>query len=109
MSHDQPPLARAVQAQTSNHLQICRVLNFQEPLHPHLVVTGVNGLNLEPSGKRFGEHEFPNDEERAWAFKGSLRGMALELVKAVFITQPNAYQRMWDRLENVYSDISHTI
>ena len=59
--------------------------------------------------KRYGEHEFANGEKRAWAFKGSLRGRALELVKAVFVIQPNAYQRMWDRLENVYSDISHTV
>ena len=59
--------------------------------------------------RRYGAQEFPNDEERAWAFKGCLKGKAHELVKAVYATQPNAYQRMWDRLENTYSDISPTV
>lgn len=59
--------------------------------------------------RKHGAREYPTDEERAWALKRCLKGKALEHVKAIFVTQENAYQRIWDRLDNVYSDISHNI
>jgi hypothetical protein len=59
--------------------------------------------------QRYGALEFSNDEHRAWALKECLKGKALEYVRAIFVTQPNAYARMWQRLDSVYSDISLSV
>ena len=59
--------------------------------------------------RKHGEREYPNDEERAWALKRSLNGRAAEHVKAIFATQPDAYARIWSRLDSIYSDVSHTV
>ena len=59
--------------------------------------------------RRHGQREYPNDEERAYALKRSLKGRALEHVKAIFVTQPNAYERIWARLDNIYSDMSYNV
>ena len=54
-------------------------------------------------------NEYANDLERAWALKTCLRGRALDCVKAVLITQPDAYARMWKRLEGLYCDVSLSV
>jgi hypothetical protein len=55
------------------------------------------------------EQEYNNDLERAWALKSCLKDKALDCVKAILVTQPDAYGRMWRRLDNVYCDVSLNI
>lgn len=59
--------------------------------------------------QHYGATEFTDDAQRAWALKGCLKGAALDCVKAIYITQPNAYVRMWQRLDSIYSDISSSV
>lgn len=60
--------------------------------------------------RKFGLAEYCNDEERAWAFKQSLKGKALDYVKAIYATQPaNSYERMWAGLDKIYSDMSMSV
>lgn len=49
------------------------------------------------------------DEDRAWALKQCLKGQALAHVAAIYVNQVNAYQRMWYRLESIYSDIGMSV
>ncbi|XP_067936851.1 uncharacterized protein [Watersipora subatra] len=51
-------------------------------------------------------HEIDSEEERAWALKQCLKGEALSHVRAILANQPNAHERMWKRLEDLYSDAS---
>ena len=55
------------------------------------------------------QYEFRNDTERAWALKTCLRGKALEVVKAVLVTQSGAYVRMLKRLDDFFFDVSLNI
>lgn len=50
--------------------------------------------------------EVDSEEERAWNLKQSLKGDALSHVKAILVNQPLAHERMWKRLEGLYSDAS---
>lgn len=59
--------------------------------------------------QRYGASEFTDNEQRAWALKGCLKGKALDCVKAIYVTQPNAYLRMWQRLDSIYSDVSLSV
>ena len=58
---------------------------------------------------RYGESEYDNDIDRAYALKQSLKNEALDVVKAITADQPNAYNHMWHRLNLVYSDISQGV
>lgn len=57
----------------------------------------------------YGAAAFTTEEDRAYALKQCLKGKALEHVQAIYINQPNAYQRMWDRLNSIYSDVSMSV
>jgi hypothetical protein len=50
--------------------------------------------------------ELSTEEDRAWNLKQCLRGRALTHIKAILINQPQAHERMWKRLEDIYSDAS---
>ena len=56
--------------------------------------------------RRFGASEYASDEERAYALKTCLKGPAFDCVRAIFVTQPRAYERIWQRLDSIYSDVS---
>ena len=51
--------------------------------------------------RSYGNTEFSSEEDRAWEFKRCLQGKALEYVKAILVNQPNAYERIWHRLEGI--------
>ena len=55
---------------------------------------------------RYAANEFVDDIDRAHALKELLRGEALEYVGAIYATQANAYDRILDRLDTIYSDVS---
>ena len=57
----------------------------------------------------FAEDEFRSCSERAWALKRCLNGDALSCIDAITISQPWAYQRMWQRLDAKYLDVSLNI
>ena len=56
-----------------------------------------------------GSNEFDNDIDRAYALKQSLKSDALDVVQAITVDQPNAYNHMWHKLNLVYSDISQGV
>ena len=51
---------------------------------------------------RYGESEYNNDIDRAYALKQSLKNKALDAVMVNTADQPNAYNHMWYRLNLVY-------
>ena len=57
----------------------------------------------------YANSECRTDDDRAWALKQCLKGQALEHVRAIYVNQPNAYLRMWHRLESIYSDVSMSV
>jgi len=59
--------------------------------------------------KLYGARTYSNQEDKAWALKQCLKGEALAHVKAIFCNQPDAYERIWDRLDNIYSDLSMSV
>ena len=59
--------------------------------------------------KLYGARTYSNQEDKAWALKQCLKGEALAHVKAIFCNQPDAYERIWDRLDHIYSDLSMSV
>ena len=57
----------------------------------------------------YGARAYTTQEDRAWALKQCLEGEALTHVRAIYCNQPNAYDRMWSRLNSIYSDISMSV
>ena len=57
----------------------------------------------------YAHSECHTEEERAWNLKQCLKGRALTHVKAILVNQPLAHERMWKRLEDIYSDASITV
>ena len=57
----------------------------------------------------YGARSFSDTQDRAWALKQCLKGEAYAHVKAIHSNQPNAYDRMWDRLDSIYSDVSMSV
>ena len=57
----------------------------------------------------YGTRSFSDPQDRAWALKQCLKGEAYAHVKAIYSNQPNAYDRMWDRLDSIYSDVSMSV
>ena len=57
----------------------------------------------------YGARSFSDPQDRAWALKQCLKGEAYAHVKAIYSNQPNAYDRMWDRLDSIYSDVSMSV
>ncbi|XP_067937152.1 uncharacterized protein [Watersipora subatra] len=57
----------------------------------------------------YAHSECISEEERAWNLKQCLKGEALTHVKAILANQPMAHERMWKRLEDLYSDASAAV
>ena len=58
---------------------------------------------------KYASSEYRTSEERAWALRQSLQGRALECIRPVVITRPDAYELMWCKLEDEYSDVSLSV
>ena len=58
---------------------------------------------------KYASTEYRSNEQRAWALRQCLKGKALELVSAVVISHHRAYDLMWAKLTDEYSDISLSI
>jgi len=52
---------------------------------------------------------YDNNIERAWALKSCLKDKTLDVVKPILVTQKGAYARMWNRLDEIYCDVSLNI
>ncbi|KAF6032082.1 hypothetical protein EB796_009582 [Bugula neritina] len=59
--------------------------------------------------RKHAEREYDDDIERAWALKSCLKDKALDVVKPILVTQEGAYARMWNRLDEIYCDVSLNI
>jgi hypothetical protein len=59
--------------------------------------------------RKHAESEYDTDEERAWALKQSMKGRPSKAIAAVYSTQPNAYERIWQRLDSIYGDASMSV
>ncbi|XP_067939577.1 uncharacterized protein [Watersipora subatra] len=57
----------------------------------------------------YAHSECISEEERAWNLKQCLKGEALTHIKAILANQPMAHERMWKRLEDLYSDASAAV
>ena len=69
IGHHQPPLARTVQPLTYRQTS-----KFTRAPPPTVSGNMSEWPEFRAIWKRYGEHEFSNDEERAWAFNGRLGG-----------------------------------
>ena len=56
--------------------------------------------------RKHGAIAYCTDEQRAYYLKQCLSGDAARAVRAIWSTQSNAYERLWSRLEEIYSDVS---
>ena len=59
--------------------------------------------------RKLAECTFSNRAALAYELKKSLKGAAKDKVKNVYITRPDAYELMWQRLSEFYDDCSASV
>ena len=61
------------------------------------------------SWNKYAKSELEDDLDKARALSSAIKGKACKYIGFIKSNQPNAYNRMWDKLLRVYEDESYSV
>ena len=79
---------------------------FKKPSLPTFSGNRKEWPEFQAVWKAYAYSELSTDQDRTYSLKQCLRGIAKEQTRAITANQPNSYERLWQRLTDIYSDAS---